>query len=199
MRMVFTRIAGGECVATIYRRDGVVVQLPSYSRKHRVPHDLAHAVVERELGIAGGIFGTLAAGGLFANARVIAGRPRPDAARRSDRVLRANGPEIGVSELVSGVLQDVVEHGRTGDAAARVRQAWSVVPDLPPYPDGRVRAAAAVLDDLGRQWQTVAPGGTLEFFWPDRLVREVPRPDAKPRPDAEPHRDPTRRARAATR
>jgi len=58
VRIVFTRVPRGESIATIY------VELPSFSRTHRVPHDLAHAVAERDLGLARGIFGSLAAGAL---------------------------------------------------------------------------------------------------------------------------------------
>ena len=64
--------------------------MPSYSRKYRVPHDLAHLVTERELLLATGVFGSLAAGAMFSNARVVSGRPRHDAAARSKRILAAN-------------------------------------------------------------------------------------------------------------
>lgn len=68
-----------------------MVELPSYSRTHRVPHDLAHAVAEREFGRADGVFGSIAAGAVFDNMRVIAGRPRHDAAARGRRVLTRTG------------------------------------------------------------------------------------------------------------
>jgi len=90
--MVFTRAARGESITTIYRGGGVVVELPSYSRKHRVPHDLAHAVAEREFGLAGGVFGSIAAGAMFDNMRMPAGRPRHDAAARCCASSPADGP-----------------------------------------------------------------------------------------------------------
>lgn len=180
MRIVFTRVPEGESVVTIHRPDGVVVRLPSYSRKHRVPHDLAHAVTERELGLAGGIFGTLASGGMFSNARVVAGRPRHDAAQRSARLLRANARDLGVAELLGGVAHRAVEHGHGDDIVALVAQAWSVVgPGAPPFPDEQLVAAAQRLDELGREWEGIPVGGHLEFPWPDRLLRPIPPPERR--------------------
>ena len=89
MRIQFRRWEVGECISVIYRPDGVVLELPSYSRTWRVPHDLAHAVTERELGLAGGLYGLIASGHVFDNMSVVAGRPRHDARARSDRVMTA--------------------------------------------------------------------------------------------------------------
>jgi len=47
MLITFTRALSGSTLATIRRGDGVVLELPGYDRKYRVPHDLAHAVTER--------------------------------------------------------------------------------------------------------------------------------------------------------
>src|SRR5690606_6617550 len=124
----------GESLATIYRPDGVIEEMPSVSRKHRVPHDLAHAVAERELGLARGIFGSLAAGALFTNVRVVSGRQRHDAAQRSDRMLRANAIDLGRSELLGGALSQVVEAGRLADVCEKVRHDWEVLHTEPcPY------------------------------------------------------------------
>jgi len=81
--VTITRTDRGSTVATIHRRDGVVLELPGYDRQFRVPHDLAHAVTERELGLARGVFGSIAGGGVFDNMHVTTGHPattRPPAA-----------------------------------------------------------------------------------------------------------------------
>jgi hypothetical protein len=85
MLVTIARADRGSTVATIQRRDGVVVELPGYDRKFRVPHDLAHAVTERGLGLSRGVFGSIAGGGMVGNMRVLTGRPRHDAAERSRR------------------------------------------------------------------------------------------------------------------
>jgi len=175
VRIVFTRVPRGESIATIYRPDGVVVELPSFSRKHRVPHDLAHAVAERELGLARGIFGSLAAGARFSNVRVVSGRQRHDAAQRSDRILRANALDLGRSELLGGALGQVIEAGRPADICAKVRHDWASLNTEPcPYSDAQLLHAALTLDELGQAWQQLRPGESLDFTWPDRLISPVP-------------------------
>lgn len=183
VRIVFTRVPGWESVATIYRLDGVVVELPSFSRKHRVPHDLAHAVAERELGLARGIFGSLAAGALFSNVRVVSGRPRHDAAERSDRILRTNAMDLGRSELLGGALSQAVEAGRPADVCARVRDDWAVLHTDPwPYSDQQLFEAAMTLDRLGQAWQQLPAGEGMDFPWPRRLISSVPPGRAARRP-----------------
>jgi hypothetical protein len=192
MRIVFTPVPGGECVTTFHRRDGVVVAMPSYSRKWRVPHDLAHAVAEREFNIADGVFGSVAAGAMFANVRVVSGRPRHDAAERSKRILAANRQMLGVAEVVAGALHDCVEDAhrtfpggyRGADPATNpgrhLREALSVSAIDPlAWTDDTIRAAADTLRSLATEWAGVPLGGAFEFFWPDRLVKPVPPPRAR--------------------
>jgi hypothetical protein len=49
MRVTIARTSTGSTCATIRRDDGVVLELPGYDRKYRVPHDLAHAATEHAL------------------------------------------------------------------------------------------------------------------------------------------------------
>ena len=171
--MYLTKERGGRTLATIYRLDGVVVELPSFSRKHRVPHDLAHAVTERSLGLSRGVFGSLAAGAMFSNTQVVQGRPRYDAAERSERILKANGRELGFAELLAGAIHQVVEHGLV-NVAAKVRHDWGVLSVDPcPYDEAQLRDAADELDLLGRAWEQLFVGQGLEFPWPERLSAQM--------------------------
>ena len=62
----------------------------------RLPHDMAHFIVENELGIKGGVFGQIAAGGAFIiptdNTR------RRKLARRRERIAKANHKDALLSE-----------------------------------------------------------------------------------------------------
>jgi hypothetical protein len=172
MRIVFTRAERGESIATIYRPDGVVVELPSYSRKHRVPHDLAHVVAEREFGLADGVFGTVAAGGLFDNVKVVSGRTKHDAAARSKRILDANKHALTRAEIMAGVLHAAVEGTATRSPGPAARHDWGIVSQDPfPWTDAQVNAAVEVLREVMRAWER---DNTVDFFWPDRLVKPVP-------------------------
>src|SRR5258705_7102750 len=108
MQLTFQHDPRGESITLIQRSDGAVFTLSSYSRKHRVPHDLAHAVTERELGMADGIFGCIAAGAVFDSVEQTAGKKRHDAKVRSARILKAPN-SIGLSEAISGVIHEAVE------------------------------------------------------------------------------------------
>jgi hypothetical protein len=177
VRIVFAHAPRGGSVATIFRNDGVVVELPSFSRKHRVPHDLAHAVAEREFGLADGVFGSIAAGAMFDNMRVLTGRPRHDAVARSRRVLAANRWALTVAELMAGVLHRAVEEDAEVGVTETARHDWGIVSqETFPWTDDQVIAAVGVLRDLAEQWAALACGEGLEFHWPDRLIASVPPP-----------------------
>jgi hypothetical protein len=176
MLVTFTRAASGSTLAVIRRGDGVVLELPGYDRRHRTPHDLAHAVTERELGLAGGLFGSIAGGAVFANMRVVGGRPRHDAAARSRRLLRANRATLGTAEVLAGVVHDAAEHG-TGDAApAAARRAWAAF-NADPFPWAAEQVTGAVwrLAELAAAYRRT---GAVSLDWPDTLCRPVPAPPA---------------------
>jgi hypothetical protein len=167
MRIVFARRADGGSLATIHRDDGVVVSLPSFSRKHAVPHDLAHAVAERRLGMPDGVFGSIASGAMFSNMRLVSGRPGHDAAARSARVLTANKRSLTVAELMAGVVHDAVEHPGGRHPGRAARHDWGIVREEPfPWTDADVAAAVDELREQGRRWANLRPSGTLELSWP---------------------------------
>ncbi|MFC9687244.1 hypothetical protein ACFTSF_01785 [Kribbella sp. NPDC056951] len=173
MELTFVHDPRGECFTLIRRVDGVEFTLRSYSRKHRVPHDLAHAVTERELGMPDGIFGCIAAGVVFDSMEQTAGKRRHDAKVRSTRILKARN-SIGISESISSAIHEAVEHD-WATPYARVREMWGVTEAAPcPYDDAAIALATETLRDLSNQWQ--ASGDPLPFPWPNKLqAAGVPR------------------------
>jgi hypothetical protein len=173
MLVVFKPAAGGSTVVTLHRRDGVVVELPGYDRKYRVPHDLAHLVTERELGLTDGVFGSIASGGMFGNRRVVGGKPRHDAGDRSKRLLDANKRGLTMAEVLAGAAHDDVEDG-TRDASIAARRVWRSF-GLGPFPwtDERIEDAVRTLAELTDEWLR---DRRLETSWPDRLTGPVPAP-----------------------
>src|SRR5262245_18930486 len=153
MRVVFERYEPRRYRSLVYRDDGVVVLLPGYDRKWRVPSDLAHFAVVRELGLTDGVFGSIAAGGVFPNMQVVAGRKRPHAQQRSEQLLRDNKKSLAVAEVLAGVVHDAVERGDRGDLYLQARGAWGVLHEEPfPYSPAALDAAADALADLTAQW-----------------------------------------------
>jgi len=166
MQLTFLHDPRGECLTLIRRADGAEFTLSSYSRKHRVPHDLAHAVTERELGMPDGIFGCIAAGVVFGSMQQTGGKKRHDARARSARLLKAPN-SIGISEAITSAIHEAVEKDRVTPYAG-VREMWGVTQSDPfPYPDADVERATETLRELSRRWQTNSE--PLVFPWPKRL------------------------------
>ncbi|GIM91054.1 hypothetical protein [Paractinoplanes toevensis] len=177
MLITFARAAGGSTLATVRRADGVVLELPGFDRKWRVPHDLAHAATECELGMSEGVFGSIAGGGVFGNMRVVGGKPRHDAADRSRRLLAANKRPLGVAEVLAGVVHDAVEHGRPAVPPELARGSWGIF-SSDPFPWSPAQLSGAVRRLAGLAAEFERSGGALEFAWPDRLTSPVPAPAA---------------------
>jgi hypothetical protein len=189
MRVHFHREAQrGGYAALIHRTDGVTVRLPGAGRKWRVPHDLAHLVAERELGLASGVFGCIAAGAMFSNMTLVEGRPRYDARARSRAVLRANSAGLTLAECLSGVVHDAVEHDLDlATAYRRLREAWGVLrPEPCPYGTAQLRRAVDVLTQLAVRWEALAPGEVLPLRW--ELPAPVPAAPARRTPVMRPDR-----------
>ena len=176
MLVTFARGARGSTLATVHRRDGVVLELQGYDRRYRVPHDLAHAVTESALGMDRGVFGSIAGGAVFASMRVVTGRPRHDAAERSRRLLAANTSTLGIAEVLAAVVHHAVEHDDASVVLDRARRSWGVFSAAPlPWttPDLTVAITrlTCLADAFGRT-------GTLDVQWPDPLTSPMPEPTA---------------------
>ncbi|MEU4692869.1 hypothetical protein [Actinoplanes sp. NPDC023714] len=172
MLVLFAHSGTGSTVATVHRGDGVVLQLPGYDRKHRVPHDLAHFATERALGLTAGVFGAIAAGGVFANMRLVSGKPRHDAALRSRRLLEAHKRALTMAELIAGVVHRAVEEDEAGRAPVLVREAWVSFDGTEcPWTDAQVTEAVTTLAELAEEWEA---HGAVRATWPDDLVAPMP-------------------------
>ncbi|MGX5654741.1 hypothetical protein ACWKWC_08235, partial [Geodermatophilus nigrescens] len=89
MRLTFSRLADRRPVETVVERDdGVVFAMRGAGGGADLPHDLVHALVETELGMADGIWGCVADGVVWGSMRHVSGRQPPHAAERSARLKR---------------------------------------------------------------------------------------------------------------
>jgi hypothetical protein len=83
VEIVMTRSAERMSTTRVRRDDGATLELPSYIPFHRLPHDLAHFVVESALGLTWGVWGSIAHGTIFRGMQVVPRRRTADAAERS--------------------------------------------------------------------------------------------------------------------
>jgi hypothetical protein len=154
----------------LHRADGVSVRLEggSYNRISgevgRVPHDIAHLIVEDAFGLGGGLWGTLAAGGIVQNATLEGGRKPPHAARRARAITDRAGETLRQAEILVRAVADASLEGGTRDLhafRARVGARWwspSITPDA-------LDRACVKLRDAARSWDALAVGSVLALTW----------------------------------
>ena len=151
----------------LYRPDGVTVEFDggSYNKlPERVPHDIAHLIVEDELRLTCGVWGVLVAGGLFPQAHAVEGRRPPHASERARTVTRAAGDRLTQAEILTGAVCHLVRedlHPR-GDAMKRaIGERWwtdALTPEALECCRARLRAAA-------KAWAALPAGGTFGGRW----------------------------------
>ena len=107
MNVIFTR-TGERRYRVSVEGPGVVSSWmePAPGFDARLPHDMAHFVVENELGITGGVFGQLAAGGLANTFHPSDEQLRRKLYKRDSRIAAVNRHDAILSEkVVSMALQ----------------------------------------------------------------------------------------------
>lgn len=120
MEIIFTRSRNrwNQTIAT--RLDGVRVRVPVFGPLDPIPHDLAHYVIERALGLHDGFWGRVAAGALFGGMSVVNGRQKPHAGERSRALIAANPYAIGFAEVIVGAVLHAVKGEALGPEALAI-------------------------------------------------------------------------------
>jgi hypothetical protein len=161
----------GRYHSVLHRADGVSVRLEGGSHNRirgevdRVPHDIAHLIVEDSFGLGGGLWGTLAAGGIVQNATLAGGRKPPHAARRARAITDRAGESLRQAEILVRAVADASLDGGTRDPhafRARVGARWwspSITPDA-------LDRACAELREAAERWDALEAGSALRLSWP---------------------------------
>lgn len=143
MKVVFTKLSDDRHRVTVERRDGSreVVELDTRSF---LRHDLAHLAVELELGLAGGVWGSVAGGGSLSGDGL-------------------DGPDMDRAESVAGPMQTMMRIQAPAEAILEVLT--RVAPDIatPEVADGihaRMRALAG-------HWAATPYGSDMDLDWPE--------------------------------
>ena len=173
MLVVFVKGPTRRYRSVLHRPDGVQVLLDggAYNRvggpAAEVPHDIAHLVVEDELRLDRGVWGVLAAGGLFRGASILAGRQGPHAARRANEIRRAADEQLTQAEMLVRGVCDLA----AADAGADLRllragtgeRWWADTIAAAP-----VERAIGRLRGAGETWARMHAEDRLELEWPGR-------------------------------
>ena len=170
MRVTFPRLPDHERAwALVERDDGVVYRLYGSTAGPRLPHDIMHLVVERELRIKDGIWAGIAAGLVFDSMQHVSGRRPPHAAERSKALLRG----FREQGLRAEVLADLVSSAATLDTMTldKIKRLaatkLSVLPDTDVDPVV-IAAAARALQVEAARWARLRVGEELSYDWPGK-------------------------------
>ena len=153
MRVTFPRLPDHEpAYALVERDDGAVYRLNGGRAGPRLPHDIMHFVVERDLRIRDGIWGGIASGIIFDSMQHISGR-RPPHARERSRELLASFHQRGLrAEVLANFVECVagLDHPSDLQILTLAAERLAVLPDADADVDPAEVAAAAQARMTGR-------------------------------------------------
>jgi hypothetical protein len=181
--VVFPRLEDGtRAYSVVERSDGVRFQVDGGVAGAKLPHDLAHLIVERETGDDAGFWGAVSAGAVFRSMQHLDGRRPPHARDRSAAVLRKHRDGLRRAELVVWLTERVARRGITSPqrVGAAARELLSGMPGAS-FDAEQVIAGAHALREAERRWARLRPGEELVVEWPERRLRG---PRGRCRPDA---------------
>jgi hypothetical protein len=154
MKAIFTRTGERRYMVSV-EGPGIVssVMDPAPGYDPRMPHDMAHFIVENELGLKGGVFGQLAAGGHANSFRSTAEKRSGRKTRTGDRIAKENRDDANLSELVVNL-------------ACRT---WTDDPEKPDQVKGvsqeDIARICRVFDSVGAEWSKLRLGESLTLEW----------------------------------
>jgi hypothetical protein len=170
MRVTFPRLPDHQrAYALVERDDGVVYQLYGGMAGSRLPHDIMHLVVERELRIRDGIWGGIAAGIVFDSMRHVSGRRPPHAAEHSAQLRRGFRRPGLRAELLADLVSSAaaLETMTPGEIRRLADAKLSVLPETDVDP-AVIAAAARALQVEASRWARLRVGEELSYEWPGR-------------------------------
>jgi hypothetical protein len=186
MRVTFPRLPDHERgYALVERDDGAVYRLNGSQSGPRLPHDIMHFVVERELHIRDGIWGGIASGIVFDSMQHVSGRRPPHARERSKELLASFHSRGLRAEVLANFVQCVAGLDHPSDtqimtlAATRLSVLSDAEADVEP---AEVAAAAQALQVEAARWARLRVGEEISYEWPQTALASRRRARArKPR------------------
>jgi hypothetical protein len=165
----FFKPEGRRYRSLLHRRDGLLIELDGggYNKvggpARELPHDLAHFVVEDGLRLEAGLWGVLAAGGMFDHAKVIAGRRPPHAAKRAQAVVDAAGDRLSQAEMLTRFVCDLALEGAEHDVRklqSRSGERW-----WRDTSSEQLANTCRALRDTSVRWRDLRAGEALKVAW----------------------------------
>jgi hypothetical protein len=169
MRVTFPRLPDHEIAwALVERDDGVVYRLYDGRAGTALPHDARHLIVERELGVADGIWGGIAAGAVFSSMWHVRGRRPPHAAERSAALMRKYRDRLLRAELLADLVETIaaLDDPAPDEIRRLAGRKLSVLPASATGDPASLASAARALQVEAARWARLRPGEELRYDWP---------------------------------
>ena len=181
MKVTFTRTAERRYRVSV-EGPGVVSSFmePAPGYNARLPHDMAHFVVENELGITGGVFGQLAAGGDARTFHPLDEEKRRKVARRGKRMATANRDDAALSEKLVYIAWQTWNNdstqsrdksngqaeengkGQAGQKTPTRKQACPLVADVTV---DDIKRVCSEFDAVSAVWSKLSIGESMTLVW----------------------------------
>jgi hypothetical protein len=165
MRLTLHRTDDRRHWTAIERDDGASFEVRGIGFMGALPHDLAHFVVETELGLARGFWGTVAGGGIFDSMKPVAGKRPFHADAKSAALIKANQDDLNDCELLVGAFTEAVDKGLPHVllALSRFQKAGAVKNAAVTNADA-LRVHNAMLAGKA-EWLATPLGGAMTMTW----------------------------------
>ena len=155
MKVTFTRIhAKGYSVSIEGPGLDPVKMQPAPGYDPRLPHDVAHFIVENELGIMAGIFGQIAAGGTANTFFPDEAKNRRKARKRGSEMMKANKKDALLSEHAVYAAQSRWEK-------------HDIIPDTR-IPQVDLDRIIGRFEEFAAEWSKLSIGGSVTLEWNPR-------------------------------
>jgi hypothetical protein len=156
--------------SVVTRDDRVTVRVAGYGPSQPLPHDLVHFVVEKELGLRRGFWGSVADGAIFPGMTVLAGRQRPHARERSHALRKTNDRNLTEVEVIVGVLVELMRNNVSASSPYAVKAVTRCVTptkgsELRAITTANLQRTGEALAAMARHWSEVKVGDALVLRW----------------------------------
>jgi hypothetical protein len=169
MEITFTKTGERTYEILVLRDDGLTLRVRTPDKPLKIPHDMAHYVVEREMNFERGFWGSIAAGAVFSTMQVVSGRQPPHAAERSVALIKASYREQAVAELYVAVLQSVAREGKEQDrryVSSCLDEVWRPFRWLrPPVTTEDAVRVCRALREAESLWTALPIGESIKVIW----------------------------------
>jgi hypothetical protein len=155
MKVTFTRIRErGYGVSVEGPKIPSSEKTPAPGYDDKLPHDAAHFIVENELGIMGGVFGQLAAGGTANTFFPPHSKASKKLKERGKRIAKENKKDALFSEHAVYAAQSRWER-------------HEIIPDTK-IPKSDLDRIIAKFEEFSAQWSKLPVGGSITLEWKPR-------------------------------